>query len=40
MLRNLESASDHPDMTEEFVELLSTQHVTVKHRVGTEITSD
>ena len=35
MLRNLERAADHPDMTEDLAELLSTSNVTVKHRVVT-----
>jgi hypothetical protein len=39
MLRNLERAADHPDMTEELAELLSTASVTVEHRVvsGVEV---
>jgi hypothetical protein len=40
MLRNLERAAEHDDMTEDLAELLSTQHVTVKHRVETGITID
>jgi hypothetical protein len=40
MLRNLERAADHDDMTEELAELLSTQHVTVEHRVETGVTID
>jgi hypothetical protein len=37
MLRNLEQAINHPDMTEELAELLSTTNVTVKYRVVTGI---
>ena len=39
MLSNLERAADHPDMTQELAELLSTSEVTVEHRVvsGVEI---
>jgi hypothetical protein len=40
MLRNLERAADHPDMTEELAELLSTQRVEVEHRVETGVTID
>lgn len=35
MLRNLERAAEHPDMTEDLAELLSTSNVTVEHRVVT-----
>lgn len=37
MLANLEKAADHPDMTEDLAEVLSTQHVTVEHRVETGV---
>ena len=39
MLRNLERAAEHPDMTEDLAEVLSTTSVTVEHRVvsGVEI---
>ena len=37
MLRNLERAAEHPDMTEDLAELLSTANVTVKHRVVTGV---
>jgi hypothetical protein len=40
MLRNLERAADHPDMTEDLAELLSTPNVTVEHRVVTGLTID
>lgn len=40
MLRNLEHAADHPDMTEELAELFSTQRVEVKYRVETGVTID
>jgi hypothetical protein len=38
MLRNLEHAAEHPDMTEELAEVLSTANVTVEHRVLTGLT--
>jgi len=37
MLRNLERAAEHPDMTEDLAELLSTANVTVKHRIVTGV---
>lgn len=40
MLRNLERAADHPDMTEDLAEVLSTSNVTVKHRVVTGVDID
>jgi hypothetical protein len=40
MLRNLERAAEHPDMTEDLAELLSTTNVTVEHRVVTGLTID
>lgn len=39
MLRNLKEV-EHPDMTEEFVKLLSTTEVIVKHRVVSGIEID
>ncbi|WP_160135644.1 DUF7692 domain-containing protein [Halococcus salsus] len=40
MLRNLEHAAEHPDMTEDLAELLSTTNVTVEHRLVTDLTID
>ena len=40
MLGNLKRAVEHPDMTEELAEILSTSRVTVKYRVKTAITVD
>lgn len=40
MLRNLERAAKHPDMTEDLAELLSTANVTVEHRTITGLTID
>lgn len=40
MLRNLERAAEHPDMTEDLAELLSTANVTVEHRTITGLTTD
>jgi hypothetical protein len=40
MLRNLERAAEHPDMTEDLAELLSTPNVTVEHRVETGLEID
>jgi hypothetical protein len=37
MLRNLEHAAEHEDMTEDLAELLSTVNVTVKHRIVTDV---
>lgn len=33
MLDNLEQVADHPDMTEELADVLSTTHVTVEHHM-------
>lgn len=38
MLNNLEEAVEHPDMTEELADILSTSRVTVEYRVETTIT--
>jgi hypothetical protein len=40
MLRNLERAADHPDMTGDLAELLSTTNVTVEYRVETSLEID
>jgi hypothetical protein len=40
MLRNLERAAGHEDMTEDHAELLSTPNVTVEHRIVTGIEID
>ena len=40
MFGNLERAVEHPDMTEELAEILSTRAVNVNHRVETGITID
>lgn len=40
MLDNLEEAVEHPDMTEELAEILSTQRVEVEYRVETGINTD
>ena len=40
MLRNLERSAEHPDMTEDLAELLSTTNVTAKHRVVTGVEID
>lgn len=40
MLKNLERAAEHPDMTEDLAELLSTTNVTVKHRIITGVEID
>ena len=40
MLRNLERAADHPDMTEDLAELLSTANVTVEHHTVTGVEID
>jgi hypothetical protein len=37
MLDNLEEAVDHPDMTEELAEVLSTSRIKVEYRVETDI---
>ena len=40
MLRNLERAADHPDMTEDLAAVLSTANVTVEHRTITGVEID
>lgn len=40
MLRTLEHAAKHPDMTEDLAELLLTANVTVEHRTITGLTID
>lgn len=40
MLRNLERAAEHEDMTEDLAELLSTANVTVEHRTITGVEID
>lgn len=40
MLRNLEHAAKHDDMTEELAKLLSTTNVTVEHRTITRVEID
>jgi hypothetical protein len=40
MLRNLERAAEHDDMTEDLANILSTQRVEVEHRVETGINID
>ena len=40
MLRNLERAVEHLDMTEELAEVLSAANVTVEHRVVTGVEID
>jgi hypothetical protein len=37
MLRNLERATEHDDMTEDLAEVLSTANVTIEHRTVTSI---
>lgn len=37
MLRNLERAVEHPDMTEDLAEILSTSVVTVEYRVKRDV---
>lgn len=37
MIRNLERAADHPDMTEELAEILSTPQVEVEYRVESGV---
>ena len=37
MLPNLERAMDHPDMTEELAEVLSTNLVRLEYRVETDV---
>ena len=38
MLANLEQAVEHPDMTEELADVLSTPTVEVQYRVETGVT--
>lgn len=40
MLRNLERAADHPDMTEDLAAVLLTASVTVEHRTITGVGID
>ena len=40
MLRNLDQALDHPDMTEELADVLSTPSVELKYRTETELHID
>ena len=40
MLGNLERAVEHPDMTEDLPEILSTRAVDVEYRVETGVTVD
>lgn len=40
MLRNLERAAEHEDMTEELANVLSTSNVTVEYRVETSLEID
>lgn len=40
MLRNLERAAEHPDMTEDLAEVLSTSRVEVEYRVETGVNID
>jgi hypothetical protein len=40
MLRNLERAAEHEDMTEDLAEVLSTANVTVEHRTVTGVEID
>lgn len=40
MLRNLEHAAEHDDMTEDLAEVLSTTNVTVEHHVVTGVEID
>lgn len=37
MLPNLERAMDHPDMTEELAEILSTRKVQLEYHVETDV---
>lgn len=37
MPANLERAADHPDMTQEFAEILSTPQVEVQYEVRTDV---
>lgn len=40
MLRNLERAAEHPDMTEDLAEVLSTTNGTVEYRVVSGVKID
>lgn len=40
MLRNLEHAAEHEDMTEDLAEILSTANVTVERRIVTGVEID
>ena len=40
MLRNLERAADHPDMTEDLADLLSTSNATLRYRVVSSLEID
>lgn len=40
MLDNLEEAANHPDMTEELADVLSTERVEVKYHVDTGVEID
>jgi hypothetical protein len=40
MLRNLERAAEHPDMTEDLAEVLSTTNVIVEHHTITGVEID
>jgi hypothetical protein len=40
MLRNLERAVNHPDMTEELADVLSTRVVNIEYRVETDVEID
>lgn len=40
MLRNLERAAEHEDMTEDLAEVLSTANVAVEYRIETGIEID
>jgi hypothetical protein len=40
MLRNLERAAEHEDMTEELADILSTANVTVEYHVETGLEID
>lgn len=40
MLRNLERAAEHPDMTEELAEILSTPQVHVRYEVSSGVDVD
>jgi hypothetical protein len=40
MLRNLERAAEHEDMTEELADVLSTANVTVEYRLETGLEID